>query len=83
MTDEICPLIERLRRRPQNVPFRALEALLARLAYELDRQRGSHMIFKCPQGGPRISIQRQGALAKPYQVRQVLRVAEIIVEEEP
>ena len=39
------------------------------------RINGSHHIFKTPwQGDPRINLQKlKGNLAKPYQVRQVLR----------
>lgn len=34
---------------------------------------GSHSVFATPwPGDPRVSIQNQGGMAKPYQVRQVL-----------
>ena len=37
------------------------------------RTSGSHCIFKTPwPGDPRINIQKDGKLAKPYQVRQVM-----------
>ncbi len=38
---------------------------------------GSHHIFKTPwQGEPRINLQRDGKMAKPYQVRQVKKALE-------
>ena len=38
------------------------------------RVRGSHHIFKTPwQGDPRINIQKDGNMAKPYQVKIVQR----------
>ncbi|MBU0505237.1 MAG: toxin HicA [bacterium] len=37
------------------------------------RIKGSHHIFKMPwQGNPRINLQRDGKMAKPYQVKQVI-----------
>jgi hypothetical protein len=38
------------------------------------RIRGSHHIFKMPwPGDPRINLQASGKMAKPYQVRDVVR----------
>jgi predicted RNA binding protein YcfA (HicA-like mRNA interferase family) len=81
MTSTLELLLERVRGSPRNVPFRVLLRLLDLMGYELDRQRGSHMIFKRHGAGPRINLQRQGSVAKEYQVRQVLRAAETILED--
>jgi hypothetical protein len=41
------------------------------------RIRGSHHIFKTPwQGDPRINIQKDGNMAKSYQVRMVVKAIE-------
>jgi len=41
------------------------------------RIRGSHHIFKTPWAGdPRINLQRDGKMAKPYQVKQVQKALE-------
>jgi hypothetical protein len=41
------------------------------------RIAGSHHIFKTPwQGNPRINLQRDGKMAKPYQVAQVKKAIE-------
>jgi hypothetical protein len=38
------------------------------------RTSGSHHVFKMPwPGDPRINLQKAGKLAKPYQVRQVVK----------
>lgn len=38
-----------------------------------ERIKGSHHIFKTPwPGDPRINLQREHGMAKPYQVRQVI-----------
>ncbi|MGO8702941.1 MAG: type II toxin-antitoxin system HicA family toxin [Candidatus Brocadiia bacterium] len=56
-----------------NVPFAALRGLLRRLGFQ-ERIRGSHHIF-FKQGVVEIlNLQRKGANAKPYQVKQVRSV---------
>jgi hypothetical protein len=46
------------------------------------RIAGSHHIFKTPwQGEPRINLQRDGKMAKPYQVRQVKKALEKLEKE--
>lgn len=41
------------------------------------RIKGSHHIFKMPwAGNPRINLQKDGKMAKPYQVKQVKEALE-------
>ena len=57
---------------PHNVRFKALLAICIKYFGE-PRVTGSHHIFKMPWAGqPRINLQRDGKMAKPYQVKQVL-----------
>jgi predicted RNA binding protein YcfA (HicA-like mRNA interferase family) len=45
------------------------------------RFSGSHRIYKTPwQGDPRINIQNDNGKAKAYQVRQVLKAIEKLIE---
>lgn len=61
---------------PKNVRFEDLLNLCRQLFGE-PRIRGSHHIFKTPwQGEPFINLQRDGKIAKPYQVRDVKRALE-------
>jgi len=53
-----------------NIAFDDLCALLAYLGFTL-RVRGSHHVYSKPGVSERINLQRDGATAKPYQVRQV------------
>ena len=47
------------------------------------RIRGSHHIFKTPwKGMPFVNIQRDGKMAKPYQVRDILRAIERMEEKD-
>ncbi|PKL23961.1 MAG: toxin HicA [Spirochaetae bacterium HGW-Spirochaetae-3] len=58
---------------PTNVRFDDLVTLCSSYFGE-PRIAGSHHIFKMPwPGDPRINLQRDGAKAKLYQVRQVQR----------
>ena len=58
---------------PKNVKFDDL-LYICREIFGNPRIRGSHHIFKMPwQGDPRINIQKDGNMAKPYQVKAVLK----------
>lgn len=65
-------LIDRILRGHSDVGigFDELCALLTHLGFAL-RVRGSHHSFSKPGVFDRINLQRDGAHAKPYQVRQV------------
>jgi hypothetical protein len=65
---------------PKNVRFKDLLAVCVK-AFGQPRIRGSHHIFKMPwPGDPRINIQKDGAMAKPYQVRMVVKALEKLSE---
>lgn len=55
------------------IDFDELCGLLAHLGFEM-RVRGSHHLFSKSGIAERINLQRDGAKAKPYQVRQVRAV---------
>jgi len=56
----------------KNVKFKDLLAVCIQYFGE-PRISGSHHIFKMPWfGNPRINLQREGKMAKPYQVKQVI-----------
>ena len=56
---------------PKNVKFIDLLTLCEKY-FGKPRVSGSHHIFKTPwKGDPRINIQKDGKMAKPYQVRMV------------
>lgn len=46
------------------------------------RQRGtSHRVYRMPwQGDPRVNIQNDRGMAKPYQVRQVIKAIEKLMQ---
>lgn len=56
-----------------NIRFDDLRNLLARLGFE-ERSQGSHHVFVREGVEDLINLQREGNMAKPYQVRQVRAV---------
>ncbi|MBT9591288.1 MAG: type II toxin-antitoxin system HicA family toxin [Thiobacillus sp.] len=56
-----------------NIAFDDLQHLLEHLGFEM-RIRGSHHMFRKAGIAEKINIQRQGAKATPYQVKQVREV---------
>ena len=56
-----------------NIRFDDLRNLLARLGFQ-ERSRGSHHVFVREGVEHLINLQREGHMAKPYQVRQVRAV---------
>lgn len=70
-------LLERIRRgEVQNVAFGEFLALVEALGFRLDRVRGSHRIYRHPDVPRPVPLQPVKGKAKPYQVRQLLRLLE-------
>ncbi|MDR0642723.1 MAG: hypothetical protein LBG07_09720 [Treponema sp.] len=66
---------------PKNVKFVDLIQICAKY-FGSPRICGSHHIFKMPwQGDPRINIQKDGNMAKEYQVKVVVKAIEKIKED--
>jgi hypothetical protein len=66
---------------PKNVKFMDLLQICMK-NFGNPRIRGSHHIFKTPwKGDPRINIQKDGNMAKPYQVRMVSEALKRLGEE--
>ena len=60
-------------RSDSNIAFTELMQLLQRMDFEL-RIRGDHHIFTRHDISEILNLQRNGAMAKPYQVKQVRQV---------
>lgn len=65
-------LLSDMRTSPKSVRFD--DAVKVATAYfGKPRIQGSHHVFKTPwPGDPRVNLQKDGAYAKPYQVKQLL-----------
>ena len=64
----------RMRCNPTGIRFDELCKICDYFFGEPRQTRSSHRVYKTPwQGDPRVNIQNAKGMAKPYQVRQVLR----------
>ena len=70
-------IVDEFRRNPRGVRFRDL-ARVCDARFGQPRQRGGgHRVYRTPwPGDPRVNIQSAKGMAKPYQVRQVIRAIE-------
>jgi hypothetical protein len=70
-------ILAEMQRNPKGIRFNDL-CQVCDLYFGAPRQvGGSHRIYKTPwQGDPRVNIQDHQGMAKPYQVRQVLKAIE-------
>jgi len=59
-----------------NVAFHDLQRLVEALGFELARTNGSHHIYRHPELAEKVNLQEVRGDAKPYQVRQVVRLVE-------
>jgi predicted RNA binding protein YcfA (HicA-like mRNA interferase family) len=72
----VAEILEQARRSPANVRFRDLCRLAEAIGYVLRQQKGSHHVF-VHAARPElamVNLQSDGATAKVYQVRQVVRL---------
>lgn len=59
-----------------NVSFADLRRLVEAFGFELRRTSGSHHVFVHPEVRELVNLQEVRGQAKPYQVRQFLRLVE-------
>ncbi len=69
-------LLHRLSQSQTNVKFDDLIRLALALGFRLDRTAGSHHILVHPDIRELLNLQDFGGEAKPYQVRQLLKLVE-------
>jgi predicted RNA binding protein YcfA (HicA-like mRNA interferase family) len=69
-------LLQKALSNPQNLRFKEMIALIELFGFRLSRVKGSHHIFVHPDVQELINIQDVGGQAKPYQVRQFLKLVE-------
>lgn len=61
---------------PKNMPFRELVTLVKAFGFRLSRVKGSHHVFSHPDIPESVNLQDVDGKAKPYQIRQFLRLVE-------
>ena len=74
-------VVEELRSNPKNVRFTDLARICDYFFGEPRRRGTSHRVYRTPwRGDPRVNIQNNKGMAKPYQVRQVIKALERLQE---
>lgn len=71
-------LLQRLSTSTANVRFSDLQRLVLALGFIHDRTVGSHRVYLHPKhpGAPQLNLQPDGHDAKPYQIKQLLKLVE-------
>jgi predicted RNA binding protein YcfA (HicA-like mRNA interferase family) len=69
-------LLQKALSSPKNMQFNEMVTLVEVFGFRLSRVKGSHHIFVHPQVRELVNLQNVGGKAKPYQVRQFLRLVE-------
>lgn len=69
-------LLQRILANPQNVAFSDMVTIAEAFGFRLSRVNGSHHIFAHTAVRELMNLQNVGGKAKPYQVRQFLKLVE-------
>jgi predicted RNA binding protein YcfA (HicA-like mRNA interferase family) len=69
-------LLQKALNSPQNMRFSEMIVLVEAFGFRLSRSSGSHRIFSHPDLKELLNLQEVDGKAKPYQVRQFLRIVE-------
>ena len=74
--------LRRILAKTENVRFGDFVTLVESFGFRLSRVTGSHHIYRHPERGWMLNIQNYKGKAKPYQIRQFLRLIGESFEEE-
>jgi predicted RNA binding protein YcfA (HicA-like mRNA interferase family) len=69
-------LLEKALNSPQSLRFSEILKLTQAFGFQLDRISGSHHILRRAGIPELVNVQNVGGMAKPYQVRQLLKLVE-------
>jgi predicted RNA binding protein YcfA (HicA-like mRNA interferase family) len=69
-------LLQKLVSSPKNVHFSEAKAVAEAYGFRLDRVSGSHHILVHPELPELINLQNVKGKAKPYQIKQLLKIIE-------
>ncbi|EGW37856.1 hypothetical protein DOT_4264 [Desulfosporosinus sp. OT] len=70
-------ILERILSGSKNIRFEEIVALTQAYGFRLARINGSHHIFVHPEVRELINLQNVNGMAKPYQIRQLLKLVEL------
>jgi predicted RNA binding protein YcfA (HicA-like mRNA interferase family) len=70
-------ILERILSGSKNIKFEEVVILAKAYGFRLTRINGSHHIFIHPEVRELINLQSVNGMAKPYQIKQLLKLVEI------
>ncbi|MDR3586019.1 MAG: type II toxin-antitoxin system HicA family toxin [Desulfosporosinus sp.] len=70
-------ILERILSGSNNIRFEEIVALAEIYGFRLARINGSHHIFVHPEVRELVNLQNVNGMAKPYQIRQLLKLVEL------
>lgn len=77
MGKSVDEIIQQMRAAPHSVRFRDACRVAGEYFGEPRQQATSHAVYKMPWAGdPRVNLQNDRGLAKPYQIKQLLAAVE-------
>ncbi|MGB3850636.1 MAG: type II toxin-antitoxin system HicA family toxin [Tunicatimonas sp.] len=69
-------LLRKISDSPKNTSFSDLSSLITAFGFTLARTSGSHHIYYHPDITELVNIQNVRGMAKPYQIKQFLKIVE-------
>ena len=69
-------LLRKISDSPKNTSFNDLSSLIEAFGFTMARISGSHHIYHHPDINELVNIQNVKGMAKPYQIRQFLKLVE-------
>jgi predicted RNA binding protein YcfA (HicA-like mRNA interferase family) len=69
-------LYEELKRNPKNIRFEKICRIAEAFGFKKRKGKGSHFIFICPGVEELLNFQDVKGKAKPYQVKQLIKIIE-------
>ena len=80
----IDKILAQMTNSPKGVRFADLRKVCEHFFGQPRQSGSSHAVFKTPWlGDPRVNIQNADGMAKPYQIRQILKAIERLQNENP
>ncbi len=75
-------IVTAMRRNPRGIRFTDLRKICDFYFGAPRNESSSHCVYKTPWAGdPRVNIQNDKGMAKPYQVKQILKAIDRLLEE--
>ena len=76
MSSSAKKTLQKILSRSTDIRFAEMVSLVEAFGFRLDRLRGSHHIFVHPDVDRLVNLQEVRGKAKPYQIRQFLKLVE-------